>query len=101
MPELAVHGPLDEGDLHDNLGTHPMRAQARQSFASGERRLLDLETIEPRAQVEQQLRVEPGADLAGEDEIVLIEVADEERAQTGARALRIGEAADYELLRRF
>ena len=60
----------------------------------------DLERVEPRAQVEQQLGVEAGADLAGEHEIVLFEVADQQRAQADARALRIGEAADDELLRR-
>ena len=27
MPELAVHGPFDERDLHDDLRPHPVRAQ--------------------------------------------------------------------------
>ena len=62
--------------------------------------LRDLERVEPRAQLEQQLRVEAGADLAGEDEVVAVVVADEQRAEADARALRIGEAADDELLRR-
>ena len=65
-----------------------------------ERRRGDLERVEPRAQVEQQLRVEARADLAGEHEVVALEVADEQRAQADARALRIGEAADDELLAR-
>ena len=69
-------------------------------MALRERRLRDLERVEPRAQVEQQLRVEAGADLAGEDEVVAVEVADEQRAEADAAALRIGEAADDELLRR-
>ncbi len=42
----------------------------------------------------------PGADLAGEDEVVALEVADEQRAESDARALRVGEAADDEVLRR-
>ena len=70
MPELAVHRPLDERDLHDDLGADPVRAQARQPDALGERRLRDLERIQPRAEVQQQLRVEAGADLPGEDEVV-------------------------------
>ena len=100
MAQLAVHRPLDERDLHDDLGPHPVRAQARQPDGLGERRLRDLERVQPRAQIEQQLRVEAGADLAGEDEVVPLEVADEQRAQADARALRIGEPADHELLRR-
>ena len=56
--------------------------------------------IELRAQVEQQLGVEAGADLAGKDEVVALEVADEQRTETDARALRIGEAADDQLLAR-
>ena len=42
----------------------------------------------------------PGADLSREDEIVAVEVADEQSAESGARALGIGEAADDEVLRR-
>ena len=64
MAKLAVHRPLDEGDLHDDLGPHPVRAHARQADGFGERRLRDLERVQPRAEVEQQLRVEAGADLA-------------------------------------
>ena len=56
--------------------------------------------IEARAQVEQQLRVEAGADLAGKHEVLAFVVADEQRAEADARALRIGKAADDELLRR-
>ena len=56
--------------------------------------------VQPVAQLEQQLGVEPGADLAREHEIVALEVADEQCAQADAAALRIGEPADDELLRR-
>ena len=42
----------------------------------------------------------PVPTLPGEDEVVALEVADEQRAEADARALRIGEAADHELLRR-
>src|SRR5262245_3412266 len=109
MAQLAVDGPLDEGDLHHDLGTHPVRAQARQPGRFRERRLRDLDAIEPRAQIEQQLRVEARADFAGEHEIVWLalrlalrapralsrgEIPDEQRTEPDARALRIGEAAD-------
>ena len=46
---------------------------------------VDLAAIELRAQVEQQLRVEAGADLAREDEIVSLEVTDEECAEPDSR----------------
>src|SRR5438132_11998317 len=102
MAKLPVHRPLDESDLHDDLGTHPMRAFARQADRSGERRLRDLERIQPRAEVQQQLRIEARADLAREDKVdaALFEVADEQRAKADASALRSGEPADQELLRR-
>ena len=86
MAQLAVHRPLDEGDLHDDLGPHPVRAQARQADAPCVNGGFgDLERVEPRAQVEQQLGVEARADLAGEDEVVAFEVADEQRAEADAR----------------
>src|SRR3984893_1626840 len=99
MPQLAVHGPLDEADPHDQLRTYPVRAQARQPLRLRERRYRQLDRVESRAQIEEQLRVEAGADLSHEDEIVAVVVADEQRTETGARALRIGKAADHELLR--
>src|SRR5207248_10939946 len=85
--------------LHDELGTNPVRA-ARQSAALRERRLRDLGAIEARAQLAQEPGVEPGAHLAGEDEVVAGEVADQERPQSDAAALGVGEAADDKLLRR-
>ena len=59
----------------------------------------DLQRVEPRAQLEQQLGVEAGADLSREDQVVAVVVADEQRAEADARPLRIGEAADHQLLR--
>ena len=60
----------------------------------------DFDGVEALSQIQQQLRVEAGADLAGEDEVAAFVVADEQRAEPDARALRIGEPADDELLRR-
>ena len=97
MAQLAVPGPLDEADLHDNLRTHPVRAQARQPLGLRERRLRNLERIQPRAKIQQQRVVEAGADLSGKARSPrLVEVADEQRAEPDALALRIGEAADDE-----
>ena len=56
--------------------------------------------VEPRSQIQQELCVEAGADLPGKHEIAAFVVADEQRAQADARALRIGEPAHDELLRR-
>src|SRR4029453_18635873 len=50
--------------------------------------------------IQEELRIESGADLAGEDEVVLLVVTDEERAEADAAALRVREPADDELLRR-
>ena len=47
--------------------------------------LVDLDRVETLAQIEQQPRVEAGADLAGEDEVVAFVVADQQRAETDAR----------------
>src|SRR6185369_16163683 len=98
VPQLAVHRPFDETGLYDDLGTHPV-AVSRQALAFRERRLLDRERVETLAQVEEELRIEARADLAGEEEVGAVVVADQESAKTDARALRIGEAADDELLR--
>ena len=99
MPQLVVAGPLDERHLHDDRRPHPVRAQLRQALRDRERRLRDLDRIETLAQIEQQLGVEAGADLSGEHEVVAFVVADQQRAEADARALRIGEAADHQLLR--
>ena len=101
VTQLAVHRPFDEADLRDHFGTDPVRAHPRQAAALRERRLRDLHRVQPGPKLEQQLRIESRSDLAREDEIVLVVVPDEQRAQSDAPALRIREAADDELLRRF
>src|SRR5688500_1207421 len=98
MAQLSMAGPFHEGDLHDDLGAHPMRAQFRQSDGFRERRSLDLKAVQLRAKAQEQLGVEAGSYLARENKIVFVEVADEQRSQSHAPALRIGEAADHELL---
>src|SRR5215813_473568 len=100
MPELSVHGPLDEPNLHDDLGPNPVPAP-RQALATGERRLLSRKSVEAFSQIEQKLRIEAGANLAGKGEVVAVVASDEQRAEADAGSLRIGESADDEFLRRF
>src|SRR4051794_22360829 len=100
MPELAVHRPFDEPDLHDDLGTNPM-AMARQAFAFRERRRLDGQRVETFSEFEQELGVETRADLPGKSEVVTVVVADEQRPEADARSLGICETADDEFLRGF
>src|SRR5688500_4108490 len=101
VTQLAVHGPFGERDLNHHLGKHPVRAQALEADRFREWRRGERQPVEPRTKVEQQLRIEPGPDLPRKDEVVAFVVADEQRAETDADALRVGEAADDELLRRF
>src|ERR1044071_964670 len=99
MPQLAVSGPLDERGLHADFRAHPMRILARQAGSLGEgwRRLRD--RVETRAQLQQEFRIEAGAELSREHEIIAFVIADQQRAETDARAARVGESADDELLR--
>src|SRR5262245_35442719 len=100
MTQLAVPGPLDESDLNHDLRLDPVSADFRDSGSFGEGGFRDLERVPPGPQLLQESGIEAGSDLPREDEIVLVEVAEEQRAQSGTRALRIGKAADHELLRR-
>src|SRR5262245_3527699 len=99
MPQLTVHRPLDESHLHHDLRMYPVRTKLRQALGSGERRLWDLDRIESLSEIQEQLRIEAGADLSREHEVVSVVIANEQGTQTDARTLRIGEAADDELLR--
>ena len=47
VAQLAVDSPLDERDLHDDFGTHPVRVQAGQAFGPGKRRTRHLDGIKP------------------------------------------------------
>src|SRR5262245_10260992 len=100
MPQLAVSGPLDEGDLHDDLRTHPVRPLAWQAGAFRKRRRGNLGGAQLRPKVFQHLRVQPRPDLASEDEVAVLKVSNQQRAEPDARTTRIGEAPDHELLRR-
>src|SRR5262245_43852527 len=99
MAELAVSGPLDEAYRDAYFRAHPVGAQSWKPCAFRERRTFDLECVQPRAQMKKHRGVEAGADLAGEDEVGPIVEADEKRAETLTRSLRVGEAADHEVAR--
>ncbi len=101
MPQLAVAGPFDEGDLHHDLRTDPMRAQTGQAGGARERRLRSAPSHRgvgaSRAGASYRSRCRSSRQRRNRAFVV----ADEQRAQADARALRIGEAAHHELLRRF
>ncbi len=99
MSQLRVHGPFEERDAHDDLRPHPVRANARQPRRLCERCFLELHSVEAGAKLRQQSRIESGADLSGEDEVVSLEVADEQRPEPHASALPVGEAAHNKVLR--
>src|SRR5215470_3708249 len=98
MAQLAMCRPFDERNLHHDFGSHPVCTNARQSFGPRERRVWDLELVQPSTKLQQQFRVEARADFAGEDEIIPIKVAYQQRAETDTAALRIRESADDEFL---
>src|SRR5262245_51484619 len=100
MAQLSVSGPFDKRYLHNDLGTNPMCAHSRQASALGKRRPGLFDLVEPTPQIEQELGIESGADLAGKEQVASFKVADEQRAEANASALRIGVAADHQLLRR-
>src|SRR5262245_66632391 len=99
MAKLAISRPFEKGHLDEDLRAHPVGAKARQPLRPGERRRRDLERVQPRPEVEQQSRIETGADLSGKDETGSLADTDEQRAEPHARPLRTGEPAAGERLR--
>src|ERR1051326_1541426 len=100
MAQLAVHRPFNEGNLHHNLRLYPVRANAGQAFGFGERGLWDFDFVKTLAQIEQQFSIEAGADLPGEDEVIVVKVSDKKRAETDAATLKVGETTNDQFLRR-
>src|SRR5574339_682141 len=99
MTQLAVRGPLDKSDVDKDLRLHPVRTQTRQARGFRERRLWDLEFIEPGAETQKKLRIEACSYLAREDEVIVLLMTDEQRTETHSLPLRIGETADDKVLR--
>src|SRR5262249_10795336 len=96
VSKLAVRGPLTEPDLGDEMRPHPVRTGLADAIA--ERGGVLFEPVELLAQRHERLRVEAGTDLARVAQIATFVVAHEQRAEPDATALRLGEAADDELL---
>src|SRR5262245_10045103 len=78
VPQLIMPRPLQKRDLNDDLRPYPVRAHAWQAFAFRERRVGDLERVETFAELEQEFRVEAGSDFARENEVIILEVADQQ-----------------------
>src|SRR3569832_1412029 len=98
MAQLAVDGPFDERDRDFYLWVYPVRPEPWQAARFREWRFRNFDRVEPLAQIDEEPAVDAGADLAGEGELSLVVMPDEQRAEADTRALRIGEAADDELV---
>src|SRR5262245_27595311 len=98
MPEFPVRGPFDERNLHDDFRANPMCAFARKSNELRERPVRGLERVELPSQIQEHPGVEAGSNFAGKGEFVTLVITDEQCAESDARAVRIGEATDEEVL---
>src|ERR1700694_5567128 len=76
--QLARPGPLDELELPDQLGLDEVRLFGR--LAPVERARLELPGCQQRLQLVEHLVSKAGADLARIHELILVVVADQQRA---------------------
>src|SRR5919204_5751996 len=97
MAQLPLTGPFAEADLGDQLRPHPMHPRAGES-PDRERRLVLLQRGQPPPEALEQLVVEAGPDLAGVDQLVAAVVAEQQSAEAVPGPLRVGVAADHQLL---
>ena len=98
MAKLSVLGPFVEADLGHELGPHPMDPFSGK-LPRLERRLALLQGRQLPGQVRQRLPVESGPDLACVHEPAVLVVAHQEGSEEpGPVPLRIGVAADDDLL---
>ena len=77
-------------------GSTQVAPRSRTSSANGD--VLAPQRLEPRGEVAQRRAREPGADLARVAQPPVLVVAEQQRAEVGAAALRRRVAADHELL---
>ena len=99
MADLAVRRPFREGDLGDQLRSHPMHVAADALWWRRERWGRLLEAFELLAELERELVREAGADLAREDQpSIAIVIADQQRANARPRSFRFGEAPNHQFL---
>src|SRR5580704_17325978 len=98
VAQFPVRRPFAEAHLGDQAGLDPVHTGPRQP-AAVERGMVLLQVGQRRMQVVQSSLAESGAALAGVDELVTgVVVAQQQRAEPGTGALRVGEAADDEFL---
>ena len=98
MTNVAVAGPVGERHLGHQRGLHPVRA-AVDPARIGERADGGGDRGEPALERQQRVCIKAGADPAGVLQHALFVVhAQQQGADAGACALRIGIAADHELL---
>jgi hypothetical protein len=99
VPQSTVVAPLGERDLGDELGLDPVRALGLEAaWGIHERGLILLERQQKLVELREGLIVETGADLSGIAQLAVLIDAEQQGAESLARALRIGEAADHHLL---
>src|SRR4249919_1266919 len=100
MAQLPGRGPLAEPDLADQPGLDPVHPRHRtRQLAALERGTWPFDGGQPVVQAAQHLVGEAGADLTRvEQPSAGVVVAEQQRAEPDPRALRVGEAADDELL---
>ena len=95
----AVLRPLGERHLGDQLRLDPVCRAPRAACSANGVVAASRAPSSCLLQVAQRLRVEAGADVAGVAQPARLVVdAEQQRAEPGARALRVGVAADHELL---
>nr|WP_035920873.1 hypothetical protein [Frankia sp. QA3] len=80
MAQLPVAGPCGEGDLRDEVGFHPVRV-AWELTIRLERRVGPFEPFQVGVESPQSRVVEPGVDLAGLAQLVVVPVARQQRAE--------------------
>src|SRR4051794_28833322 len=97
VAQPPVPRPLAECELPDQAWLDPM-GSLRDRMDVDEWGVRSLQLPHPLAEVGERPLVETGADLAGVAELAVLVVADEERPEVGALAMRRGEAPDHELL---
>jgi len=99
VPQFPVRGPLAEADLGDKLGLDPVHVGSGQAADGLEGRVRPLEGGQGLVQAGQRTPVEAGTNLAGVVQLaVAAVVAEQQRAEPDPGPLRVGVAADGELL---
>ena len=92
--------PFGEANLYHQLGLDPRNIATAGRIAFGEWRTGLFQRLEAASQIKEHFTAEACADLSGIDEglAVRLIIADQQSAESDARAFGSGEAADNELL---